>query len=517
MAQCCWKCGAASPAPFTDSPPVVMSLKLTHLLASNEPALDSEIPIIRSIISDGEQQMGALDAQIQRLQVSLEQLAQRRDEIAERIRQHRAAISSVRRVPPELICEIFSLTVSGRILQNKNRASGSKPPWHLGHICGSWRQAALSYTPFWSSIAVPSSLSSDTHLSRIEAQLLRAVNAPLEIYWSKVTSNVDSRLLDLVLPECSRWRTLRLDFAHSSHVLNWLLPVNGHLHSLENLEVVDGFHSTLPDVFSDTANLRQVILTTDRFLPSPISPALPWSQITHYRGAYTLTRQLDILSYAPHLLECVLGFIHDYSFITSHVVLPDLRRLCVEDDAILAHLTAPLLEDLTVVWFSSTLLPFVHRSSCTLTKLVLTRCTVSPELTTALENLPSLTHLLLAVDDEESDEEADEEAQTFLFSAMSSAGSASDMCPNLTLLAFGYVSSTPWDSFFTMAQSRFQREASRFSLRIFNPGDLTIDAPKGQVRMLQDAGMDIGLLDSDDMQEAMSLFCRELLSVVLEH
>ncbi|KAJ7649038.1 hypothetical protein DFH06DRAFT_1208852 [Mycena polygramma] len=434
MAQSCRKCGVPH---LSDSlhdrrdDPSISSIDLDHLLTSNRYALDSEIPIIHGILSSDEACIQALDAQmhalheqIQGLYVSRTTLAQKKEKIAEHARLARAAISSVRRVPSELICEIFVLAVSPRISADKGQ-----PPWWLGHICQSWRQTALSYSLFWSFITVTvPSLSSPVidHLSRIEAQLIRTAHAPLDISWH-VRDNVDPALLHLMLPHCGRWRSFT---TRHPHLLKWLQAANGQFENLEKLEVI-GVITSIPDVFSNAPNLHQVVFTDESFLYSS-SIVIPWAQITHYRGTYTTERQLEILRDAPNLLECSIGLKHSYDpgpFKTR--ILPHLRRLCMEDDKLLRHLSAPLLEALTVVWFSLATLPFVQRSSCTLKKLALMRSTIDSDLTDLLQNIPSLTHLLLAIDDEESDEDADKEAQIALFSELS-IPSAVPLCPNLT-------------------------------------------------------------------------------------
>ncbi|KAJ7200657.1 hypothetical protein B0H12DRAFT_957543, partial [Mycena haematopus] len=113
-------------------------------LSTNEVPLDSEIPVVREIISDAEDRMRALDAQIVYLQTTLAQLGQRRIETAHHLREHRAILSAVRRVPQELICEIFDLSTA------QDRATPDAiPPWRLGFICHPWRQYALTYPPLW--------------------------------------------------------------------------------------------------------------------------------------------------------------------------------------------------------------------------------------------------------------------------------------------------------------------------------------------------------------------------------
>ncbi|KAJ6455570.1 hypothetical protein C8R47DRAFT_209169 [Mycena vitilis] len=500
-----------------DSTPEHLAPRLT----SNRPALESEVPLIHGILSSDEACMHALDAQmhalleqIQELYVSRTTLAHKKEKVADHARLARAAISSVRRVPAELICEIFVLAVSPRIAAHK-----SAPPWWLGHICRSWRQAALSYSLFWSSLSVPSALSPITdHLSRIEAQLIRAAHAPLYISWRDVQNKVDPALLHLVLPHCSRWRSLCFDVypKYERRLLNWLQPVNGQLKNLQKLEVIGGTNTSIPDVFSNAPNLQQVVLADESFLYSPSTLVVPWVQITHYQGTYKEERQLEILRNAPNLLECSIGFINFHnSGPDSNQILPHLRRLCIEDDKLLRHLTAPMLEALTVVWFSPGSLSFVQRSSCTLKKLALMRCTIDSELTDLLQNIPSLTHLLLSIDEEESDEDADQEAQIVLFSEMS-IPAAVPLCPKLTTLVYGYVDCTPWDPFFAMVKTRLERD-SAFSLRLFKAGDLTSytpDGPGNWVVAMQDADMDVKLLDHDDSERLMTSFCSDLFSLV---
>ncbi|KAJ7653984.1 hypothetical protein DFH06DRAFT_1203401 [Mycena polygramma] len=82
---------------------------LSALLSSYDGPPESEVPSIRQIVADGEDILAALDAQIHELESKLAPLVQKREEVAERVRRNRAIISPVRRVPAELVCEIFAL------------------------------------------------------------------------------------------------------------------------------------------------------------------------------------------------------------------------------------------------------------------------------------------------------------------------------------------------------------------------------------------------------------------------
>ncbi|KAJ7609582.1 hypothetical protein DFH06DRAFT_186457 [Mycena polygramma] len=335
------KCGASSSGSdlgdCVSAEPADSSPDLTCLLRSNEIPLDSELPSIHSIISDGENRLAAVDIEIAAVRARLAQLTQTRWQINKSIREHRAVISALRRMPPELICEIFAWTLP-------LDTSARKPPWNLGWICRSWRLWALEYPLLWSCISIPSTdtePSDEMPLScMIECQIERSANAPLDIVW--VTSRWASisiphpGVLQCILPHCNRWRSLNVIVPNpKAHMLDWLRPVTGHLDGLERLEVIqDGHHMLLdiPPFFANAPRLHEVVLTDTRLgCPSP-SVELPWVQITYYRGTDSFARQLQVMEAAPNLLECVLrcdSSVGDGPARSTRIVLAQLRRLPV--------------------------------------------------------------------------------------------------------------------------------------------------------------------------------------------
>ncbi|KAJ7651234.1 hypothetical protein FB45DRAFT_731279, partial [Roridomyces roridus] len=121
----------------------------THLLKSNNAPTETEIPPIQLFISENQSRLDALDVQIDDLRAQMQRLQSQRDAVADCVRRHIAVVSVLRRVPPELISEIFVWTLAGG-------QTWDAPPWYLGLICRSWRGIALS-TPFlWSCIVVES-------------------------------------------------------------------------------------------------------------------------------------------------------------------------------------------------------------------------------------------------------------------------------------------------------------------------------------------------------------------------
>ncbi|KAJ7271017.1 hypothetical protein C8J57DRAFT_1320454 [Mycena rebaudengoi] len=504
------------PLPLNPSPYV------NRLLRSNDVPLDSEALVIRSIVLDGEDRMRALDAHILHLQVTLAQLSQRRNETVEHLRVHRAILSPIRRVPTELVCAIFALASA------QNRVKWGTPPWRLGFICRSWRHYALSYPLLWSSVTVscyPCWYESETQrlLSKLQTQLSRAANASLDIHWSGVTHNgPDSCLLDLILPHSNRWRNVSFHVNSDNCKLDWLLPTSGKLDRLETLEVENFGSTTFADVFTTAPNLRRVVLTllrnTNRGSPIYLeSIPIPWGQITHYRGEFPGARQLEFLQAAPNLSNCALEIAEGRNFVPptdTTVVLPHLRRLCLDAAASHLNVVAPELEELCSVlsgWMVALITPFIRRASCTLTRLVLWRCHLHTELTDVLRALPTLSYLLL-----ENSHHQEEDGVAF-FATMTISGTDSDVCPHIVSMVYGYVhwdNYATQDAFISMAQSRFRTQhglRSQLShLRVFRtssylehyePPELDM---KDRIQMLQDEGLDVAFLGEQETTDYLS-------------
>ncbi|KAJ7741139.1 hypothetical protein B0H16DRAFT_1694156 [Mycena metata] len=393
MPPTCERCGTAlqvAPEPRPQQPEVASlnlnSPDLTSLLKNNEAPSDSQIPAILDIVSTGQGRLNALDTQIYALQATLTQLVRERRETAELVRRQRAIISAVRRVPPELLCDIFAWSVSGR---SEGYRAQTRAPWHLGHICRSWRQIAVSYLFLWTNITI----GDDTTRSGLEAQLVRSANAPLTIHWFGFEKGKNPGWLDLVLPHCDRWRSLYLD-PHSPRVVNL------------------------------------------------------WSWELHQLAA------LAILNVA----------------------------------------VAPKLEELTYISMARQAIPqllsFIRRSSCTLTKLVLVHCQISPEFIHLLQALPALTYLFV-----DCDRATPENAMTIRLGEL-------PLCPNLTSLIYRYSGffSSSLESFFAMVKSRSMRDSDRTSrlsyLRILDssrkPQQNVIDHIATLSREGQDAAFLVG-------------------------
>jgi hypothetical protein len=325
----------------------------------------------------------AMNVQIDLLRAKLDQLVAERDGIAERVQQYTAVLSPIRRVPPELICEVFAWTLpfTGRVAGD----AVNQPPWYLGHISRPWRDIALAYPTLWNSITLPDSRldphQSTPTLASVETQLLRSANASLAVDFTWSNAFDVTPFLDMLLKHSNRWASIRLFCDPDSRILlfDLLQPIKGRLSRLNKLEFISDPGDTFDvssDVFSIAPSLREALFAEPSFNRYSSPLLLPWRQITRYRGIFKVQQQLEALRVAPNLIECGIGFqewggppLDDAS-----ITLPHLHRLYVERGEFLAHLTAPKLKYLSCDTIDS-MLSFVHRSSCQLTTLVLTERT----------------------------------------------------------------------------------------------------------------------------------------------
>ncbi|KAJ7309132.1 hypothetical protein DFH08DRAFT_486808 [Mycena albidolilacea] len=505
--ESCWQCGA-SPEAATVSQKSRPSFH--NLFTSNDVPLESETSYIRDIVSDGQDQIDALNVQIAKMEAAITRLTQRRDAIGEHVSQHRVILSPVRRVPPELICEILALSVSGdddEVSMDKPQlhirqiCGLNKPPWHLGLICRSWRRTVLGYPTLWCSIILPSSspFPSDHHslLLMIETQLVRSAEAPLRVCWAS-NQHEDSPDLDavtLLLAHSSRWRVLGV-FCRGVK-LDWLNAARGSLPALETLAVIGG-EAEIPDIFLTAPSLRRVFLTDWHHQPSWSVPKIPWAQITYYAESFTADSQVErlhSLQTAPNLVSCAISLSYWTDSYQPGVltVLPRLQRLRVVEAEFLQHLKAPLLQEL-FFWNNtgqdgwSEIVPFVERSACSLQKLCLMGGSVDSNLITVLGGLQSVTHLI--IHDNAWDNELE---QIDLFD-----GLFKYLCPNLTYLAFGFGAKFATGHFLAIAESRFRLEPPQLRLfRTYNkesedcPSDTAV-----AIQSMCDQGFDVAFIGS---------------------
>ncbi|KAJ7077192.1 hypothetical protein C8R44DRAFT_911659 [Mycena epipterygia] len=445
----------------------------SHLLESNDPHLDSEIPAIHQIIVT-HACVEVLDSQIEILRTTMEQLVAEHNKWQECVWKHTAVMALLRHVPSELICEIFALT-----LLHTRRFDG------------------------FSSIE----LSNEHHhfylrnhpLSVINTQLLQSRNVPLTVNFDSwdCEDAVEYLLWDFLLPQCDRWSTICLQCQGDLWALSNLLnAIWGHIPQLKKLELVRVLGSinlsTESSSFFISPNLQQIILTDPEYLTISPPICIPWAQITHYRGR----PYPACCSVASALLATCL------IYLTIKLLLFLIFGGYTWQTVVLSYLTAPVLQALHTHGRVQSTLDFVNRFGCRLTKLVLEACEPVDALVHVFSNLPFVEYLLI-----ESCRWDSTTSDTF-FNTMRILGASSDLCPCLTSLAYGqfYLGLLRDDllamvPMVAMAQSHlYPNSPCRLSSLQFFSHQINAQNPiKEETQILADQGLDIVFLCSKEV------------------
>ncbi|KAK7048061.1 hypothetical protein R3P38DRAFT_3307022 [Favolaschia claudopus] len=247
-------------------------------LNTNYVPSDAEIPEIRSSLVGPEAELVRLEAEIELTENVLKQLKARRTSLKEPIDAHKALISPVRRLPEDILEEIFSSCLPS----NHNALMDSaEAPLLLGRICRVWRRVAYSTPRLWSSIHIPGSFGASplvlTNLSKqVEAWLERSAACALSVSLSIFVPSSRS---------CPHQRQLVSHvFSASRHALGSLLQLGAE--DLPRLQRI--YIDALFDQSSSVMNVIQLPTLTEVSLrlsstEGPLSFPLQWSKLTRLR------------------------------------------------------------------------------------------------------------------------------------------------------------------------------------------------------------------------------------------
>ncbi|KAF7366672.1 F-box domain-containing protein [Mycena sanguinolenta] len=185
----CSKCGSpsfSSPGPIID---VSITPETRHytLLNTNEPPDDSELTFIHSVVSETSARLTRLDDEISKLQEKLKQLEDERATLLSYRTRNKAILSPLRRMPPEVLSEIFSWTLLPTIDALGIGFHMAQSPWLLTRISSRWRAVCLSTTSLWSRIVIDYGLSDppkNYSLALVETQIHRARSLHIHFYGS---------------------------------------------------------------------------------------------------------------------------------------------------------------------------------------------------------------------------------------------------------------------------------------------------------------------------------------------
>ncbi|KAF7371184.1 hypothetical protein MSAN_00753900 [Mycena sanguinolenta] len=363
------------------------------LLYSNEVPLDSDLPLIKSEISKIDASCDSVNEEIVQLHLRLKQLEAERDRLSSYRVQKCAILSPLRRMPPEILAEIFSLTRPNVVIPSRRRSGYS--PWFLTHVSRRWREIAVSTSSLWSLVVIDDHGDMDSAYSypvpMLETQIARAQNLRIHFYGHALfDSHRQVEIFQYLAQYASRWEELYLYSSSGS-------PLLADLRDTIDPPVAIDFVESAP-------SLVDVSIINGTF-PVPIS--LPADQLTRYELNAPWETHRGILALAPNLVEAHIDVrFRDESWSDTDVIidLPALNRLFISHSEVLQHIRAPVLQELALsvelthrLSIAAELEAFLSHSSCTLRRLCLRRCCSSDTTIAILKSIPSLIELRIMV------------------------------------------------------------------------------------------------------------------------
>ncbi|KAK7008301.1 hypothetical protein R3P38DRAFT_3592278 [Favolaschia claudopus] len=410
------------------------------------------------------------------------------------INAHHSILSAVRRLPPEILGEIFLLALPDVDYIDSDVAEHIKgTPWLLSHVCRRWRAAIQGNPLLWSNIHV------DTiNLRRRIIHTFREDEHPLRALETQITLSDNAPLFD-VLP--------------ALHLLSCLTDQLAHLQRLVFHPY--GFRYQLPpalgSLFALAPSLREALLTSNDFTdPSPPLD-LPWHQLTRLRLRSSQAYTVENLPKAVNLRDCAIAPKHhpliSPSLANLPLVLPNVRRLTLcEAPENWLKLDTPLLDHLHLQSCTDIVFQIMIHLMSNLRSLKLTNIAMSDgpnSLFTVLRGVPAISHLEIYFADWNRNSASSAEQQAFILSfatamKISNESTASNLSPMLTSLRlvfpYLYPQSDELDhSFFEMVQSRWRR-------RLFSTSASDAPTEYRSLRRIRFTGIRLLNSSSDDCQ-----------------
>ncbi|KAJ7314401.1 hypothetical protein DFH08DRAFT_716765 [Mycena albidolilacea] len=285
-------------SPSVSNPPISPG----NVLDTNNPPLESQIPLLQEFVSRGRARLVVLHDQMVLLQSRLGEIRKESDALAKEVLKHEGSLSPLRRLPTEILLRIFTFTLPPHQRDPDNAAFTNahpnprmveRAPWTVSAVCARWRAIAVCQPRFWAHIDYHSYYNRNNRFMnrlRLETQLRRSGETPLNVEFGTdlddVVTSQDLRILRTLCQHSARWETASI---HGQTVLFDSLArfAASRFALLRELAIEvlydagDGTPSL--DMFSDAPKLQRV--TVNKGLRTyAIQMVLPWPQLLQFCG-----------------------------------------------------------------------------------------------------------------------------------------------------------------------------------------------------------------------------------------
>ncbi|KAF7368131.1 F-box domain-containing protein [Mycena sanguinolenta] len=325
--------------------------RLSQLSSTNEPPLEPELTFVRPIVEKTRARLATLNAEISRLKNRLRELKDERTALSEFHSQNTRIISPVRRIPAEILGEIFSWTLPSM----HEGFDTEECPWVLTHVCRRWRAVALSTPSLWSLITIDFSNEQKYPLQMIRLQLKRARSLKVHFFGEQLyESGPQITLFKLLAGYCARWEEL------SIRLISDLVPHLRTLYpaptALRKVWIQWDMEESQPSTLHSVDFLRTAISLVDigvhcqyRFIPTQLPM---FHRLTRYDFDAPWTTHAELLKSLPNLIEVRIrrdfDRLVDWPIPGKPIDLLRLRRLFVNDSTTLDYLRAPSAEEIAI-------------------------------------------------------------------------------------------------------------------------------------------------------------------------
>ncbi|RDB18238.1 hypothetical protein Hypma_000628 [Hypsizygus marmoreus] len=274
----------------------------------NEVLPETSCATVRALLSDIEQDMARLDAQVLCKTKELQGLTSQWKEKFDEAAKCKMALSTQKKLPPELLSEIFSHCGPDRYDTRLPVSSYDHMPFKLLHVCSRWRKVALDTPRLWTALDIWLDGDSDPEFDDMYRQfIVMCRRAKLSAHFVVDGFHHCSRpspLADILLSNTSRFENLYIQFrmGETEHSLFRRTSSFQNLKSLVLCDTPSSQTRGLYTLFKDAPLLRRLEITLFGRILYPPSFDLPWMQLTDLQAsivsssdAYTLLPQCSNL------------------------------------------------------------------------------------------------------------------------------------------------------------------------------------------------------------------------------
>ncbi|KAK0469282.1 uncharacterized protein EV420DRAFT_20928 [Desarmillaria tabescens] len=292
-------------------PDGIPSDRANQLLSSNEPPIGDELEQCEEILSNGSEFLRSLNRSISQARHLLNRLTAESIRIEHKLHISKTLMNPVRRLPCEILEEIFSWgmddAMNATIACPADSLDARDFLWTVSQVCSSWRCLTLSRPHWWASIRLdlkagpekpttlqwllnrtsraPRNESPQASLPpflayRFSLHLERSGNHSLSVFVGSKQDISAHPLLPLILSSSPRWRQLHVSF-YKAESFRTLEAVSDSLDSLHELRISVYNDHRFPSLWNTTAFRNAPKLQAVTINDRPDFFQLPWSQISN--------------------------------------------------------------------------------------------------------------------------------------------------------------------------------------------------------------------------------------------